>query len=439
MQKDQNSTSMAIKWFFAAVCLFFFVLSLAMPDRGRLWTGWLRILSQPSKLSTNYFALGGYSAAFFNAAMVGLICLLVYQVSGFVLNGTAVLAFLLTTGFALWGVHPMNIWPGMLGVALYSLLTPARLRNEANTMLFSTALAPLYSDLMLRYPGTQVLEYHWQGILLAAVVGIFAGFFLPSGMLRSADTHKWFTFFSAALPIGVMALLLRGLLYQVLGGVIPEGPGAAQLEEGSRLLGNLVCGIFFLACIITGVFLGAKPREYRRILEDSGYRADFPGKYGFDLFLFHLGVYGLFLLWYFNLIGANFNAVTMGCIFCTVSCAGVGATPKNVWPILAGYAGSSFLFGLLHLGEGAFSQVIRSQSMVVGACFATGLAPISGEYGWPFGIVAGVLHFLMVTSVPLTHGGFNLYNGGLTAAFVCMLYVPVLQRFFKRKGETDAV
>ena len=63
------------------------------------------------------------------------------------------------------------------------------------------------------------------------------------------------------------------------------------------------------------------------------------------------------------------------------------------------------------------------------------VAPISGEYGIIAGIVAGILHYCLVTSVHAIHGGFNLYNGGFTAGIVCFLSVPILEHYFKSKQQ----
>jgi len=49
--------------------------------------------------------------------------------------------------------------------------------------------------------------------------------------------------------------------------------------------------------------------------------------------------------------------------------------------------------------------------------------------------LAGGLHYLLVTAVPEMHGGFCLYNGGLTAAIIAMLLVPQLEKFCKTKEE----
>jgi len=41
--------------------------------------------------------------------------------------------------------------------------------------------------------------------------------------------------------------------------------------------------------------------------------------------------------------------------------------------------------------------------------------------------------------VPQLHGGMCLYNGGFTAALVCLLMLPSLERFFRTKNERRAV
>lgn len=48
------------------------------------------------------------------------------------------------------------------------------------------------------------------------------------------------------------------------------------------------------------------------------------------------------------------------------------------------------------------------------------------------------MHYLLVTSVPTLHGGYCLYNGGFTAALICILLVPVLERFCKTKEDRKA-
>ena len=150
----------------------------------------------------------------------------------------------------------------------------------------------------------------------------------------------------------------------------------------------------------------------------------------------NFGVYGLFIVLYYTLIGANWNAVTLGCVFCMVCCCFKGSHPANVWSIMVGYVAASFAAkGLCAMMGTEFSLAINAQAIVVGLCFANGLSPISGRYGWLAGILAGMAHYTLVTCVPLLHGGYLLYNGGFTGCILACLFVPVLEHFCKTKEE----
>lgn len=105
--------------------------------------------------------------------------------------------------------------------------------------------------------------------------------------------------------------------------------------------------------------------------------------------------------------------------------AAAGSTPLNVLPIMIGYVFAA-QFG---------ANAINAQAIVVGLCFASGLAPVSGRYGAIAGFVAAILHYCLVTSVPAIHGGFTVYNGGFTAGLVCFVLIPILESYFKTKDE----
>ena len=103
---------------------------------------------------------------------------------------------------------------------------------------------------------------------------------------------------------------------------------------------------------------------------------------------------------------------------------------------MAGYVAAAFLTKALCAALGTdFTTAINAQAIVIGLCFANGLSPVAGSYGWLAGVVFAMLHYGLVTSVPFTHGGFLLYNGGFTAAFTCFLFIPVLEHFCKTKKE----
>jgi hypothetical protein len=315
-----------------------------------------------------------------------------------------------------------------------------KISANVNAMLFSTGIAPLITDLMLRYPGQDVVAFTWYGTLLALVVGAAIGFLLPAGLAHSPKVHKGFDLYSAALPIGMTAFFLQAILYKTMGVALPAAPAAETLQVASQLTVNIFCIVLFVACIGIAFWMGCRPKDYLQLLKDPALVNNFSSTYGNATFLMNVGVYGLFILAYYNLIGATFNGVTFGIIFCMLACCNSGSHPGNVWPIMIGYVVSSILFGLLaKLTGGNFAGAVNAQAIVVGLCYANGLSPISDKYGWPFGILAGAMHYVLVTSVPALHGGYCLYNGGFTAALICLILVPELERFSRTKEERKAL
>lgn len=428
------SESSFLKLFFAFVTACFLIAAVCMPDRATMFSGLWKILSQPGKVSTNYFSLGGYAATFLNMGLVALIALGLFTLLKAPVNNVSTLAFLLTLGFGSWGINILNIWPTVLGVVIYGLVKKEKMSGLANAMLFSTGIAPLISELLVRYPGTEVIGFNLLGGVLALAVGIVIGFFLPAGLAHAPNVHKGFDHYSAAVPIGMTAFLLQGVLFKTMGLDTNKLPILTDLAVASQLTVNIFCGVMFGLCVVFALLLGCKPKEYWQLMKDPGYGVSFSAKYGNAAMLMNVGVYGLFILLYYNLIGATFNGVTFGVILCMLACCNSGSHPRNVLPIMLGYVAASYLFGWLSsLLGGSFAQAVNAQAIVVGLCYANGLSPISGKYGWQYGFAAAILHYCMVTTVPSLHGGFCLYNGGFTAALVCLLLVPVLERFFKTK------
>ena len=429
-----------LKLFFAFFTAAFLIAAVIMPDRASMFTGLWQILSQPSKLSTNYFFIGGYSATFLNMGLVGLICLLLYIVFKATPTNVSTLAFVLTLGFVSWGINILNIWPTIFGVMIYCLVKKEKFGANVNAMLFSTGIAPLITDLMIRYPNAEAIGFNLEGILIALVVGFFIGFFLPAGLANSPKVHKGFDLYSAALPVGMTAFFLNATLFKTLGVALPAGADAAQLQVASRLTVNTFCILLFGACIVIAFALGCRPKDYWQLIIDPALVTNFSSTYGNPVFLMNVGVFGLFILGYYNLIGASFNGVTFGIIFCMLATCNSGSHPGNVWPIMLGYIVASTVCGLVSpLVGGTFTFAVNAQAICVGLCYANGLSPIADKYGWRYGFLAAIMHYLLVTSVPTLHGGYCLYNGGFTAALICIILVPSLERFSRDKFERKAL
>ena len=140
--------------------------------------------------------------------LVGLCCLALFVLLKGTANNASTLAFILTVGFGSWGINILNMWPTVLGVVIYGLVKKEKMGTLVNAMLFSTGIAPLITDLMIRYPNAEAVGFNLPGIGLSLLVGFIIGFFLPAGLANSPKVHKGFDLYSAALPIGMTAFFL---------------------------------------------------------------------------------------------------------------------------------------------------------------------------------------------------------------------------------------
>ena len=425
MKYKSLETARVLRLTFCAFTLAFFVAALVAPDRADALGGLGRILILPAQLTKDYFLpeLGGLSASMLNTALVAAICTGLTLLPGVTVTGATALAWFLTVGFGTYGMNPLNMLPLMLGVFLYAKLKRQPFARYVNLAMFSTGLSPLITQVLLYYPNAELgPRVTPLGVALALIVGAIVGCAMPALCAHSQNFHKGFDLYNAGPAAGFLCFALYAILYRALG---VEPPAiAATLGTGNRLFVNVFLGALFALSLAAGLMLNGGVGDYAALLRDSGYRSDFTQKYSAGSCLINLGAYGLYILLYYNLIGATFTGATMGAVLCMVCCFASGATPRNTLPILVGYG----VVGLLHrLGVGAFP--VNGQALVVGLCYASGLAPIAGEYGFFAGMGAGILHAGLVTSVPAIHGGFNLYNGGFTAGIVCFLLAPVLEHY----------
>jgi len=421
---SKPDTSRLVRLFLLVTTLYFYVSAVVAPDRGQMLSGLRDILLSPAQTTKDYFFIGSMSATFLNLALVGSVCVALTFLPGAVCKGSTIAAFFLTMGFSTWGINILNIWPFMLGAAACTLLRRQRLGAGADIIMFSTGLCPLVSEMLLRYPGDQVHAITPASVLLALAVGFAIGFLTPAIAAHSPNLHKGFDLYSAALAAGLLGFFAVAMLYKTAGYTVPAPE--SMLGESRPVAYSCFLGIFFIGCIVAGFFLNGKSAAgYINLLRDSGHKVDFTAKYGMGLSLFNFGVYGLFIMAYYVLIGGSLNGVTCGLVLCMVCFGAAGSHPLNVWPIMAGYILASLV--------GA--SPINNQGIMAGLCYASGLAPFSGVYGWWAGVVAGAAHYTLVTSVPALHGNFCLYNGGFTALLVAVILAPQMEMFFKPKAE----
>ncbi|MDD5833303.1 MAG: DUF1576 domain-containing protein [Clostridiales bacterium] len=411
-------------------------------DADRIIPGFITICSRPSQFTMDYFELGTLGGAFLNTAMVGLACNMMLLVSGAHCNGLTVAAYWLTVGFATFGMTFTNIWPFFFGTWIYSRIKKVKFGTVANLAMFATSMGPFASELMVRYPGLEAHGFTVQGVLAATALGVFVGCVLPPLIAHVPNLHLGFDLYGAAPASGFLAFFIYCVLYRSPGIEVPTN---TYLGDGCRSFVNVFFVSIFLLCIAAGNILERGcHRRYRDLLRHHGHKTDFTTEFGIPVTLINMGTYGLFIMLYYNIVhgmvydggsivftSAKFTGATMGAIMCMFAFVAQGAQPRTVFPIAVGYALASLLpFFAAYTGlVETQNWNLCTQAILVGMCFASGLAPITGKYGFFAGTAAGAIHATLVMSVPLWHGGFCLYNGGFTAGIVAALMVPVLDRY----------
>ena len=448
MKNTEEQNSKLILKVLLGFSLAFIVAAFFAGDLSNLIPGFITICTRPSQFTMDYFVLGGLGSAFLNCGMVGLACCGLLYFSKAKCTGLSVAAFWLNVGFSTFGMNFVNIWPFFFGVWVYSRIKKVPYGSVANLAMFSSALAPFASELIFRYPNLETSGFSFIGLIGALVLGVFVGCTMPALCAHAPNFHKGYDLYNAGPAAGFLAFFVYCLLFKSTGIEVPTN---TNLGEGERLFVTVFFIIVFGACLVAGYMLDKNSiKEYKKLWVSDGYKTDFTAKFGVPVTLINMGVYGLFILLYFSIVhgmtmvdgsvvftSAKFTGATMGAIMCMFTFCAHGAQPRTVFPIIVGYAIASFV-PFLTCAAGVVdtqSWSLTTQAMLVGLCFASGLAPVSGKWGfWP-GVIAGFIHAILVMNVPLWHGGFCLYNGGFTCGVVAFLLIPVLESFCKPKEE----
>ncbi len=418
-----------------------------------------RILSSPCQLITDYFALGGLGSTLFNAAVCGLLANLVIYVSRAQTNATILAGYMLIVAHCFYGLNFINMWPPFFGVLLYCAVMKKKVSENIHVAFFSTALAPFVSEVLFRYSignfDASVTQISGIGIALALVCGLAVGFVVPALLPGTTAMHRGYNLYKAGLAIGILGIFIHAFMYNTLGVDLPtkiviDNPSYFARRYAYREFMNIFFLILFGMTFLVGFILNKRSiREYRELLKCTGYGTDFTDKFGMPLCMINIAVYGLAILAYLNLAfilpeifpqlpeGVGFTGPTVGVVFAALTFAADGQHPKNVFPIVVGYVIlSAFVVVICLLSGFDVPWSLSTQAYINGLAFAAGLCPIAGKYGFGYGVLAGFLSAVICTVTADMHGGFVLYNGGLTAGLTALVLIPILD-FYKIKPKRD--
>ncbi len=417
------------------------------------------ILTSPSKLVTDYFALGGLGSTLFNAAVCGLAANLIIYVCKVRANATTMAGYMLIVAHCFYGLNFLNMWPPFIGVLLYCVVMKRKLSENIHIAFFATALAPFVSEVLFRYSvgnfDPAVTKINWVGITIAIVCGIGVGFIVLPLLPGTTAMHRGYNLYKAGLAIGMLGIFIYAFMYNTLGmeapSVVPiDNPEYYALPHAYRGFMNVFFIVLFGLTFLAGLIMNhGSLKEYRHLLRCTGYGTDFTDKFGMPVCMINIAVYGLAILAYLNIVCvlpdifpmlpdcAGFTGATVGVVFAALTFASDGQHPRNVFPIVVGYILLFVIVVIICLISGLdMPWSLSTQAYINGLAFATGLCPIAGKYGFKYGVIAGVLSATICTVTANMHGGFVLYNGGFTAGLSALILIPLLD-FYKVKPKYE--
>lgn len=409
----------------------------------------IHILTSPSKLVTDYFALGGLGSTLFNAAVCGLFANLIVYISRAKPNATILAGYMLIVAHCFYGLNFLNMWPPFFGILLYCSVMKKKVSDNIHIAFFSTALAPFVSELFFRYAigkyDASVISVNWIGVILALVCGLAIGFVIPALLPGTTAMHRGYNLYKAGLAIGILGIFINAFMYSSLG---VEEPGNMTivnetyyaLPYGYREFINVFFITLFALTFIIGFILNKKSlRGYRELLHCTGYGVDFTDKFGMPVCMINIAIYGFAILAYLNLIfilpslwtelpsGVGFTGATVGIVFAALTFAADGQHIKNVFPIAVGYVALfAIVIIICKIANFDIPWTLSTQAYINGLAFATGLCPFAGKYGFKYGVLAGLMSAIICTVTARMHGGFVLYNGGFNAGLTALVLIPIL-------------
>lgn len=414
------------------------------------------ILTSPSKLVTDYFNIGGLGSTLFNAALCGLACNLVMVMSKTKPTATTLAGYFLVTAHCFYGLNIINMWPPFCGVYVYCKVRKLKFCDNVHIAMFATSLGPFISDFLFRYTiGDRYVfgEVHMTvlGVVLALLFGLATGFIVPALLPGTTKMHRAFNLYKAGLAIGILGMFVYAFMYKTLGIEAPDAltrDNPLYLKNGSSYgeFMTIFFAIVFVSSIVMGFFLNGRSfKGYKKLWKSTGHNADFVKTFGTPLCFINIGIYGLCIIAYLNLIflspiGVGYTGPTAGVTIAAITFGASGQTPRNVWPIVLGYSLlSAVTFGICTASGITMGWSLSTQGYINGLAFATGLCPFAGKYGWKVGTVAGMVNAIICTSTSALHGGFVLYNGGLTAGLTALILIPILDFYDFKEKYTDEI
>ena len=391
---------------------FLLVFAICVQPDLTLLTGWWKIQISETGLITDPVEIGGVGAALLNSALILFLSTMLVRHERAPFSGVSLACLFMMAGFALLGKNLLNMAPVVLGGWLYSRYQQESFARVIYLTMYATCLSPLVSFTFNHAPP-------WLRFPAMILCGVLIGFLIPAVAGFTIRVHQGYNLYNVGFAAGFLALAIASVL---------KGLGVTLTLEttwGSGHHAQLLVLLLILiaALFVLGVVLGCRNwKTYKHLLRHSGRAvADFILLDGVAVTFVNMALVGAVSLAYVLALyplGVRLNGPIACCIISIMGFGAFGMHPKNITPVMLGA-----LLAALFLPQLPFT----SPGVLLAILLCTGLAPIAGQFGWQWGIVAGFIHMCVVQHTSGLQGGMNLYNNGFTAGLVCVLLVPIIE------------
>ena len=394
------------------------LLGVLLGDPREIPMGLYHIVTMQDLLITDYVSIGGVGAALVNSGLVMVLSICLIKVSKDPFNGFTMVEMGLMAGFSLFGKNILNIWPIILGTWLYAKYQKEPFSKHASVALLATSLAPLVSYMALG-------SIH-ASLPLGIFSGVIIGFILPSLSAYTYKVQNGMNLYNMGFACGLFAMMIVPILTAF--GDHPDSAmyWATEYNRTFAIILSVICAVFILTGFFgTGTPFWAVWAGYRRLLSTTGRApSDYLRMFGYGPVMVNTGVNGLIGMAYIFIVGGQLNGPTLGGIFTIMGFSAFGKHARNIIPVMAGIA----------LGAYGMHYTPDYPALQLAGLFGTTLAPISGHFGWPYGVLAGFIHSALVLQTGGPVAGLNLYNNGFSGGFIAIVLYPTVTAIARHRN-----
>ena len=378
-----------------------------------LFTGFVDILQAPDILVTDYVHVGGLGSAVLNSALASMVAFGMLLLFKHEAKSATISNLWLITGFAFFGKNPINMLPIFFGGWLYAKFMRQDFNLNILTTLVAASLSPAVTQKIFIVPGQETFN-----IVFAIGMGILIGFIFDPMARNIFKAHDGFNLYNAGFTAGMLAIIITSIFssYDL----------SFQMNDQWSSGNNLPISIFILVISLWLIFVGIyMHRDIRNALTClfslRSHHNDYFPVHGYVCYI-NMGLLGIFCTSVALILQMEINGLVLGAI---LSVMGFGANGKQIYSVSSLMAGVA-LATLLSPLE------LHDPGVSVAFFFVACLSPIPAKFGWHWGVVAGMLHIHLATSLAVPSGGINLYNNGVAAGFVTVLLLPIIRAIHQR-------